>query len=62
MGTKLEEYKIWRLGGKHYEELIELVAVFYDLSLAKEFVNAEHSGWNTEYAIQHNGEIIYSEF
>lgn len=55
----MKEYKIFKLGGKNNDELRELVATFYDLSLAKEFVDAEHSGINIYYAIEHNGEIIY---
>lgn len=56
----LEEYKIWTLGGKHKDELTNLVGVFYDLALAKEFVDAEHGGYAPYYAIQHDNNIIYA--
>lgn len=55
----VEEYKIWTLGKRH-DELVNLVGVFYDLSLAKEFVDSEHGGYSPYYAIQHNNKIIYS--
>ncbi len=56
----MEEYKIWTLGGKNSEELINLVGVFYELSLAKEFVDAEHGGFAPYYAVVHKGKIIYA--
>lgn len=56
----MEEYKIWTLCGKNNEELMNLVGVFYDLSLAKEFVDAEHGGFAPYYAVVHDGIIIYA--
>ena len=55
-----EEYKIWTLGGKHDDELVNLMGVFYDLTLAKEFVDAEHGGFAPNYAVVHDGKIVYT--
>ena len=56
----MEEFKVYRLGGKNGEELVNLVAIFYDLSLAEEFVDCDHSGLLSDYAIVHKDKVVYN--
>lgn len=52
------EYKIWKVNRFDDDILTELIATFYNLEIAKEFVNYQASIAES-YAIVENGTRIY---
>lgn len=53
----MEEYKIFRINKFNDELLQDIVAIFYDEELAKDFIEYQFTLGNN-FAIFHNGERI----
>ena len=54
---KCKEYKVWKANMWNENLLQEIVAIFYDLEKAIEFVKCQAS-LGRSYVIKHNGEKI----